>query len=653
MEGTEHVSYRLDDLLVDIGARRVWRGSEEIELPKLSFDLLTALLDAYPNAVSIDELMARVWGRTVVNASTVAKRVQLLRKTLGDDRDESHYITLVRGHGYRLSAGPVPCADDSPATSPALSPALSPPPAPAAQKGPRARGLTWLVPAAAVGAAVLLFLAFAVDQIRAPVRDDIPDRSVAVLPFQSLSGEPEDELFADGLTEEISHVLATHPDLKVTGRTSAFYYKGRNEDLREVGRTLGVAHVLEGAVRREGDQLRITAQLIETESGFHRWSQAYDRPLSKLVEIQQDIAHNVAASFRASLALDAPQTGHRPSPESQATFLVASQLFREDVTAAQDRLPQILEELLRAEPEYAQAWVLLAEFHARMLLTNREGYPYDWQEAWDQIRHAVDNALRFGPQTSAVHMLQGAEEWLYKNDAKAGARHFEQALALAPADLDVIYGLVEFSNRIGRFDVTLPLLRYLVNRDPLCASCFYRLGKTYWNMRRYDEAETTFRHFQTLTGGAQQSLGLALLYGGQPEAALSSFRELDHHLYLRLQGEVMALHDLGEVGAARDTLRRLESNWGETEPLTVAQTYAYLGDTEAAFEWLSRLDQRSRGRLRQFFLDPRFDPLRQDPRWDALLAGVGVSIARLAEIEFSPDLSAFVADAGSAPAHQR
>jgi hypothetical protein len=168
-------------------------------------------------------------------------------------------------------------------------------------------------------------------------------------------------------------------------------------------------------------------------------------------------------------------------------------------------------------------------------------------------------------------------------------------------------------------------------------------------MRRYEEAETTFLHYQTLRGGAQQSLGLALLFRGRPEAALTSFRELDHHLYLRLQGEVMALHDLGEVDAARETLRRLESRWGDQEPMTVAQTHAYLGDTEAAFDWLARLDQRGRGKLRQNFLDPRFEPLRPDPRWEALMAGIGVSIARLAEIQFSPDLSAFTATSGSAP----
>ena len=620
---TESKTYSLGDLTIDVGARRVRRNAEDLPLPKRSFDMLVALVRSYPNALSVDELMSRVWGRAVVNPSTVAKRVQLLRKALGDDHDDPRYVQLVRGHGYRLGIEPEPGTGGTTVTDPRVRPAR----------------LIALAAGAAIAVAAMLFF---LGQGEWASDNAVPERSVVILPFVSLSGEAEDELFADGLTEELSHVLANHPQLKVTGRTSAFYYKNRNEDLRDIGRTLGVAHVLEGAVRRDSNGLRVTAQLIETNTGFHLWSEAYNHPLASLVEVQQDIASNVAAALRASLELDFLPAQPWPESESHAAYLQALQLSKPGDNTDLGRALAILEGLTQREPDYAAAWSLLAAINLRRLLGNHEAYPYSWQESWDRVRDAVDKALEHGPETGATRVLQGAIEWLYKHDTAAGAAHFEAALALAPGDLDVVQTVARFANRIGRLEVALPLHQYLVDRDPLCARCQYLLGKTYWYSRRYDEAEAAFRQYQRLAeGGGERSLGVVLLLGGQPALALESFRELDHHLYLRLQGEAMALHALGDAAAAEEVVQQLVTRWGDEQALAVAQTYAYMDQKSAAFEWLARAGRRDRENLRMDFADPLFDPLRDDPRWDGLLAGLGIAPAQLALVEFAPDLSRF------------
>ena len=601
------------DLVIDAGARRVIRGNEEIALPKLSFDLLFALARAAPDTLSIDELMDQVWGKAVVSPATVAKRVELLRHALGDDSTDPRYIALVRGHGYRLIA-------DGGAAAP--SPAS---------------GRRWII--AAVAATVIAAVVVGIARMSGSGRP-APEKSVAVLPFVAMSRDDDVEIFADGLTEEVSHALANIAELKVTGRTSSFHYKNRNEDLREIGATLGVAHLLEGSVRRSDDRIRVTAQLIDAEDGFHLWSKVYDSTPADTLRIQEDIAHNVADALRVtfSLAQEQALVAHGDiDPESYLLYLRAQTLASRagPSTPERDEVQSLLETVLERHPDYVPALLWLAKLEAARLRFNDESYEVRWDEGWSRVRHNAERVIELEPGNAEAHAVVSSAAWHHKRDAVEANRYISQALALGPTNLYVLRLARESARALGRFDLTLELDRSLVTRDPLCLGCRMWLTQSYAQLGRFEEAEQTVREAQTLMGGGGEwTLGTILLHRGKPAAALESFSPLDHHLYLRLAGRAMALHDLGRHKESAAEIAALEAEWAMEQPIIIAQVYAYIGQPDLAFDWIGRDLEGRADFARGDYLDTLFANLHSDPRWLPLLERIGRSPAQLARVPF-------------------
>lgn len=604
--------YQIADLVLDAGPRQVWRGRKEIALPALSFDLLLALARAAPDALTVDELMDRVWSGVVVSPATVAKRVELLRQALGDDSREPRYVALVRSHGYRLVAA-------------------------AKAIGRPTRRVYWRY---AVAIVLLAGLAIGVGQLFDGSADPPSENTIAVLPFVSMTADPEDEYFADGLTEELSHALANLANLKVAGRTSSFYFKGRNEDLRNIGETLGVAHVLEGSVRRDGDSLRITAQLVNTDSGFHLWSETYDRTAADILDIQADIARNVVSRLRRTLLDEkrrAPSKHYTTDPETYALYLKALKLSK---TGSMNQAQILLEDVVERDPRFVPAWNRLANVNGSRMMGLDETYPYSWEEGWGRVKEAIDVLMAFDPDSGDALAVLGGYTWLYEGDAKQAARYIQRAVEVEPRNLDILNFASTFAKHVGRMEQALILDEYVVARDPLCSGCRFWLAKLYMYMGRLDEAEQAFRTMQVADGGGEWNLGTILLLKGDPESALASFRQLDHHLYLRLQGMALAYHDMGRRDEFEAAQRELLDEWGDRQPLEIAQLYAYTGQLDTAIEWLEKSIALNPADLQTDFPEPLFWNLRDDPRWDALLERVGRSPRQLAEVQFNVSLPA-------------
>jgi transcriptional activator of cad operon len=299
---------RIADLEVDIGKAEVTRGGEKIALPKLSFDLLCALINAAPAIVTNDELLAQVWPGLMVSPESVAQRVKLLRSAIGDDSQQPRYILGVRGRGYRLLPVVERLTDSKiPTTDAAIPPIDTPgaiPGRPTLQtptgKWPNRR-LVGIATAVVIGLGVAGALGFhywtASRGVPAPPVA-ITDKSIAVLPFTDMSEKKDQEYFADGMAEEIIDLLVKIPGLKVVSRTSTFRFKDKTEDLRSIGTQLGVAYILEGSVRQSGGRLRVTAQLIDSRNGAHLFSQSYDRNLSDVLKMQDEIAIALAQALQ-------------------------------------------------------------------------------------------------------------------------------------------------------------------------------------------------------------------------------------------------------------------------------------------------------------------------------------------------------------------
>ncbi|TLY74516.1 MAG: hypothetical protein E6K43_08190 [Gammaproteobacteria bacterium] len=281
--------YQVDDLIIDLGQQRVTRAGNDIPLPHLSFELLVTLARAAPDLVTFDQLTERVWTGLVITPETISQRVKLVRDALGDDPHAPRYIAGVRGRGYRMVATVRPLADRR-RSSPAEGPDA---PIEAAGAAARPPVLGWLGGILAV--ALLLAAPWAISRyLRGPAPAELspgapgsvvvqPPRTIAVLPLIDMSPAGGNAYLGDGLAQELSARLARIRGLRVAARTSAFAFKDRRADVHTIAQTLGVRHILEGSVRREGDHLRVTAQLIDAGSGYNVWSQTYDRTWQDLL----------------------------------------------------------------------------------------------------------------------------------------------------------------------------------------------------------------------------------------------------------------------------------------------------------------------------------------------------------------------------------
>lgn len=517
-EGSRGDRYGVADLLIDTGKQQVFRDDEEIPLPRLSFELLMALVRAAPNTVSQDELMRQVWAGLVVSPETVTQRVKLLRDALGDDSQSPRYVGLVRGRGYRL-----------------VSPVerLQPPPgdaadtkAPPVQASSARRGL--LAVAVAVAAAALLVAAtwwgfeHAPDPGRQPANP--PDPSIAVLPFDSLSPEArEHDYFAAGMHDDLLTHLSQIEGLRVIARGSVLSFEPGRMRIRDIGRELGVTHVLEGSVQQVGLRVRVNVQLIETKGDAHLWAKIYDRDFSpaEVLDIQDDISRSVAEALRLTLLTEssAPQ-GTTTNVEAYALY-VTGQGYRQ---RAWDQYvhKQFVDLLLIAEDHFRRALALDPGFalaHAALARVLAEIY---WQNARPdaaaakatatEALAAAEQALKLAPGLPEGHL--GLAYYYYY-----GLRDFPRALAELgraenhmPADPGVLSLKLYLLRRLGRVDEfidTAARAQQLAPRD----LSFARLLA--WGLRlqrRLDEAEAVYADIDRIEPGSHEAVfGLAVL----------------------------------------------------------------------------------------------------------------------------------------------
>ena len=604
--------YRFADLALDIGQRRVWRGSTEIRLPKLSFNLLLALVESAPDALSVDEIMDRAWDGAVVSPATVAKRVELLREALGDDSDQPRYVALVRGHGYRLIPATVP---ESQSTHRAWY-----------------RIAVASVAVFAILAATLILLMGEADKP--------PEKTIAVLPFASLTGDEQDEIFADGLTDELSHTLARLGDLRVSGRMSSFYFKDRSAVPQTIGETLDVAHILEGSIRRSGDSIRVTAKLVSTADGYQLWSASYDREMRDIIEIQEDIARAVALKLRASILDQRALSNLRDpkiSPEAYELYLRGVSLAPYGKTRDLGEAQSLLEQVTDMAPDFAPGWNLLAAIHGRRLAFGDPEYDVSPRESMRMMDEAVNRALELDPESGESYANRGGALWVFERDAAKAAPLIERALHQDPWNLDIVSFAADFAKYIGRADEALELEEVLVAADPLCDICRSNLAASYLHARRYDDAETQYRVLQARGRGYHFTLGVIHLLRHEPEQALASFRQLGAFEHLRLLGEAMAVHDLERFAEAERLITDVERRYGASYPLDLGRALAYVGETDRALDWLDAALPAEILQLQMTYSHPLYDGLRNDARWLEFLARIDRSPGATDNIEFSLD----------------
>ena len=462
----------------------------------------------------------------------------------------------------------------------------------------------------------------------------ITENSIAVLPFVNMSEDRANEYFSDGISEELLNLLTKVPQLQVAARTSSFSFKGRQVEIPEIGRQLHVANVLEGSVRKSGDRVRITAQLIRAGEGFHLWSETYDRKLDDIFKIQDEIAAEVVKQLKVRL-LGAAPTVRQTDPKGYMLYLQAVQLGRQNTPEAFMQSDELYRQVLEIDPRYAPAWRELSRNFTNEadagLLSNSEGYA--------RAREAGEKALAIDPNYASAHSGLG---WIAmaNHDFVNAAKHFERALALDSNDLSVLGNSAAFLQAMGRLEEALAIQQALVRRDPVNVTALYNLGYTQRVMGQYDAAIVTYRRVLGLSPGyasAHYQICIAMLLKNDASAALAEI-EQENNEPSRLIGLPMVYHALGRKAESRIALATLIARFEKDWSYNIAQVYAFGEEADKAFEWLDKAVAYHDPGLSDIVRENLFDNVHSDLRWVPFLRKVGLAPEQLAGIQFKVTL---------------
>jgi TolB-like protein len=452
--------------------------------------------------------------------------------------------------------------------------------------------------------------------VGAPSPTSISEKSIAVLPFVDMSEKKDQEYFADGLTEELIERLAQSRDLKVIARTSSFYYKERPADVRTIAAALGVRHVLEGSVRKRGNLLRITVQLIRASDGSHIWSNTYDRVEQDIFKVQEDIAETVTAALHAAMA--DPSQANRRRPSTVAAYELLLQADSHDKFTAEDVAAGLsfYRRAIAADPSYALAWARLsAALTVSLQLVPDDTRPGVEREAED----AANQALRIDSNLAYGHFAKGLILVWPKLDLTAGEDAFRRANVLQPGIADRTLAEVQVA-RSGDVSAAINTYRALLVRDPKYAPLYSRLGAFLFDAGRFQESEDILRKLLALEPGfvgAREQLVGTLLFERRPDEALSEIEQLsdaDEIAYLKSFVYWMD----GRRAESTALLRSLKRDPGDA--LLIARLYAFRSETAEAFRELRKAADEVNPGIMGLRYDRYFAMMRTDPRFAEILS---------------------------------
>ncbi len=447
--------------------------------------------------------------------------------------------------------------------------------------------------------------------------------SVAVLPFEDISEDGDQQYFADGVAESVLNALTSVWQLHVIARTSTFSFRGTDTRVSEIADRLNVSYVLEGTVRTAGDQIRVSVQLVDGSTEARLWSEDYTQGLGNVFEIQDDIASNVVFQLTSGALNIISETDIAADPQAYQLYLQAKQVLQSASHSA-DALTRALawlDDAIRRDPDYFPAHIARVDVNEQMLLNGMlEGETSD--EALGPLVEAV--AARW-PDRPEVRVWQArldirSQRW------ESAARRIEYALGADPANVDYLATASNLATLLNRPALALEIGKFTVARDPLCAVCYLALAEVLMRLDQYEAAVENYEVANTLDPTIVAPFyPIALVFLGQAEAALKVLQSSDFtsgRLGLRLSslgGSAIALHHLGRFEEAQEAIEGLRQLGASTQ--TIAQVYAQIGDLDAAFEAINSLPT---DRILQRFFDASLRDLKDHPNWPELGSRIGL-----------------------------
>ena len=620
-----NAAFCLGDWRIDPALDRISRDDKTIKLEPRTMRVLVCFAERPGEVVSVNQLLDVVWKDLVVTPYSVYQAVAALRRALGDDPKDPTYIANVVRRGYRLVA-PVEVATEpqDPVRSPGELAAgtdpkdqqippkdnreqVAPDPFDSSRIIERRIGLRygsalimllvlagsvlWLISRRSVERTAPATAAFAERSASAAAPFDPPAHSIAVLPFVNMSGDPAQQYFSDGLTEELLNSLTRINELQVAARTSSFSFEGEHPDIAAVAHKLNVASVLEGSVRRSGNTIRVTAQLNNAVTGFHLWSQTYDRDVGDILRLQTDIANAVAGALKVTLLGNASariELGGTHDPDAFDAYLRAVKAYYsgtegKDLQTAIDAYT----EAIRLDPNYALAFAGRSRMYTGYAAEFATGAAI--REFFGKAEADARQAVRLAPELAEGHLAlayffeDGALDFTRAHEA------FERALALAPGNSTVLRLSADFLVSMGQLDEGVSAARRAVALDPVNRSSHLVLGAGLYFARRYGEAIRAYADIITLDPAVPEPYGVrGLAYYGLDDlkSARSSCESKPDHW--TAQWCLAVVYDkIGQHTAAEAALAKYRAKAGDAGAYEYATIYAQWGDRAKALEWLA------------------------------------------------------------------
>jgi TolB-like protein/Tfp pilus assembly protein PilF len=453
------------------------------------------------------------------------------------------------------------------------------------------------------------------------------DKSLAVLPLANESGDPNQEYFSDGLSEELINGLGQIRDLRVIGRSSSFHFKNSTEDSRSVGQALGVANLLEGSVRKAGDRIRIGLELVRAADGSQIWSQTYDRDLKDVFAVQEEIARTVAQELRVTLLGSAAQakvadsTANMPAYDAllQGTYY-AERRNPGDYQNAFDYFKQAI----GLDPAYAPAYARLALLQQHYL--NWDATKAELKPLQEQALANARRAVELAPDLTEAQVALGAVQAWTELDLRSGEQTLKKAVALAPADARANYMLADVTASLGRAAESLPLVQRAIELEPLSAVYRFYQGWYLLSLGRMDEAEAAIKRAVELQPGAETYhayLAKAYLMRGDAQRALAEAQaEPLPYLKLATLAEIYFLQ--GRKAEAQQATQEFIKKYGDADHFLLVDIYAYFGDKDQAFAYLEKSWTARDAGYTTTLYDPLLKVLYGDPRFTAFCLKAGL-----------------------------
>jgi TolB-like protein/Flp pilus assembly protein TadD len=478
--------------------------------------------------------------------------------------------------------------------------------------------LPWIMAATAVIVIALVLYLFLPNSKGGEETKTAEVKTIAILPFDDLSPKKDQGYFSDGLSEELINVLSRNKNLRVTAKTSSFSFKGKGFDIKTMAAKLNVKNILEGSVRKAGNNLRISADLVNVETDATLWSNSYDGTLNNIFALQDSISDNVAEALNAALlGKEAAKPEQKTDPEAYNNYLLGNHFF--DLQSKENlmKAEEYYKKTLLIDSSYAPAWVGLSRVHS-----TQAGLAYiPVDEGYTEARNETEKALKLNPNLADVYAQIGQIKTNYGWDWSGANKAYKKGLELEPENTDVINGAARLAQTLGNLDEAIKLMHHVIEINPVSLDGYFDLGFYTWYAELPDESIAAYRKCLELTPqypGAHLQIALDYIYKGDPDSALVEINQETETIW-KIFGLPIIYNALGKKKESDEKLDVLIKGYQDVGAYQVAEVYAFRNEKEKAFKWMERAYKQRDTGIYRCKGDPLLRNIVNDPRYPAFL----------------------------------